>query len=234
LFSGTAKSTIYLQSGYHSNPIEKIIQDPPQRVNVTGKITASSRSKLITGTGTDFTQELRRGYAIYVISGQTRYFIGNVDEVIDDESFLVYDFPSLDIFIKDSIFYAYKTVSTIQTQLYSGFDQPEEIMTAGTQVKTTLLVTNASQKYQVGDEIIFDEMIPQKGVTGLRTNKVYYIKNVTGENITLTETKQNILQDYSSSVLSIPVSFSGSARLILNSPKFSIEDSEFSGFSTFF
>lgn len=233
LFSGTAKSTIYLQSGYHSNPIEKIIQDPPQRVNVTGKITASSRSKIITGSGTDFTQELRRGYGIYVISGQTRYFIGNVDEVIDDESFLVYDFPSLDIFIKDSIFYAYKTVSTIQTQLYSGFDQPEEIMTAGTQVKTTLLVTNASEKYQVGDEIIFDEMIPQKGVTGLRTNKVYYIKNITGENITLTETKQNILQDYSSSVLSIPVSFFGSARLILNSPKFSIEDSEFSGFSTF-
>ena len=236
LFSGTAKSTIYLQSGYHSNPIEKIIQDPPQRVNVTGKITASSRSKTITGVGTDFTQELRRGYGIYVISGQTRYFIGNVDEVIDDKSFLVYDFPSLDIFIKDSIFYAYKTVSTIQTQLYSGFDQPEEITTSGTQIKTTLLIQNvdaASEKYQVGDEIIFDEMIPQKGVTGILTNKVYYVKNVTGTNITLTETKQNILQDYSNNTLSIPVSFSGTARLILNSPKFSIEDSEFSGFSTF-
>lgn len=233
LFSGTAKSTIYLQSGYHSNPIEKIIQDPPQRVNVVGKITASSRSKLVTGVGTDFTQELRRGYSLYVIKDGTRYFIGNVDEVIDNESLLVYDFPSLDIFIKDSIFYAYKTISTIQTQLYSGISQPEEILVSGTQVRTNLVINDAQEKYQVGDEIVFDEMIPQKGVTGLLTNKVYYVKSVGVSSIVLTETKQNILADYANPILSEPVSFYGTARILLNSPKFSIEDSEFSGFATF-
>ena len=245
LFSGTSNATAYLQSGFHSNPIENITQSAPIRVGkvvndlptVTGKITANQRTKIVTGNGTKFTQELRRGYSIYVIQGARRYFVGNVDTVISDTELALYENPNLTIFIKDQNFYAYKFETIIRTQFYTDIENPEKISLAGTDLPA-IPIDSANTKYQVGDEIRFDEILladPEEAfLTGILSNTTYYVKTVTTSSVTITAQKQNVLADYSNDTFAPTVIYSASnAFLVLNLPIFSIEDSKDSGFATF-
>jgi hypothetical protein len=244
LFSGTSNATAYLQSGFHSNPIENITQSAPIRVGklvsslptVTGKITANQRTKIVTGSGTKFTQELRRGYSIYVIEGTRRYFVGNVDSVINDTELSLYENPNITIFIKDQNFYAYKFETIIRTQFYTDIENPEKISLAGTNL-TAIPIDLADTKYQVGDEIRFDEIfLADSGsfLTGILSNTTYYVKTVTTTSVTITAQKQNVLTDYSNNTFAPAVTYSASgASLVLSLPIFSIEDSETSGFATF-
>ncbi len=244
LFSGTSNSTAYLQSGFHSNPIESITQSAPIRVGnlvsnlptVTGKITANQRTKIVTGSNTKFTQELRRGYSLYVIEGTRRYFVGNVDTVISDTELALYENPNLTIFIKDQNFYAYKFETVIRTQFYTDIENPEKISLAGTNL-TAILIDSANTKYQVGDEIRFDEIfLPDPGsfLTGILSNTTYYVKTVTTTSVTITAEKQNVLADYANNTFAPAITYSASeAYLVLNLPIFSIEDSKTSGFATF-
>lgn len=244
LFSGTSNATAYLQSGFHSNPIESITQSAPIRVGnlvsnlptVTGKITANQRTKIVTGTNTKFTQELRRGYSLYVVENTRRYFVGNVDTVISDTELALYENPNLTIFIKDQNFYAYKFDTVIRTQFYTDIENPEKISLAGTNL-TAIPIDSANTKYQVGDEIRFDEIfLANSGsfLTGILSNTTYYVKTVTTTSVTITAQKQNVLADYANNTFSPVVTYSASgASLVLSLPIFSIEDSEASGFATF-
>jgi hypothetical protein len=244
LFSGTSNATAYLQSGFHSNPIENITQSAPIRVGklvgylptVTGKITANQRTNIVTGSGTKFTQELRRGYSIYVIEGTRRYFVGNVDKVISDTELALYENPNITIFIKNQNFYAYKFETIVRTQFYTDIENPQKISLAGTNL-TAIPIGSANTKYQVGDEIRFDEIfLPESGsfLTGILSNTTYYVKTVTTTSVTITAQKQNVLADYSNNTFAPAVTYSASdAYLVLSLPIFSIEDSENSGFATF-
>lgn len=244
IFSGTSNSTAYLQSGFYSNPIENIIQSAPIRVGkligdlptVTGKITTNQRTKMVIGNGTKFTQELRRGYSIYVIQGQRRYFIGNVDTILSDTELALYENPPITIFIDNQDFYCYKFETLIKTQFYTDIENPEKISLAGTNL-SAIPISNADKKYIVGDEVVFDEIILSGNgayLTGILSNTTYYVKTVTSSSITITREKQNVLADYSNNTFAPALTYSASgAYLVTSLPIFSIEDSEDSGFATF-